>query len=113
MEAYMKARFFIPMFFLLAACAHERTEIDRELVLKLADRPQVQVVQAPAQAPQTINLNVNTQPYSGQSVATTSNDYSPVIIPETDPHPYGKEKCMEMPVYNASGVLMRYKQSCF
>jgi len=59
---------------MLSSCAHERTEMDRELALKLADRPQVQVIQSPpAHVNVTVNNNGSSQP--NYQSAVPSDDY--------------------------------------
>jgi len=50
----MKRILFVLATLALSACAHETTTLDRELALKLADRPPVMVQSAP---PVVVNVN--------------------------------------------------------
>lgn len=82
---------------LMSACAHEQIQIDRELALKLADKPAVQVVQAP---PQTINVNVNTVPTQASA-------------PYRDGSVDDRKNCTTSPVYKVTGELDHLEKSCY
>lgn len=69
---------------LCSACAHETTTMDRELALKLADRP-ITVVQS---APPVVNLNFN-----GGSSAE-------------------RPTCYQIPIYSLSGEVLKNETIC-
>lgn len=98
----MKKLTLIAMAILLSACAHEKTTMDRELALKLADRPQVILANNPAPV-----VNVNNyiggqqrQSYDQSAPARDEHDYSGQEWGGgTMDHP-----CINNPVTDAHGV---------
>lgn len=97
-------------FLSLGACAHETTTMDRELALKLADRPQVIVASSPAPI---VNVNIGSNGSSGGSGGSGGISAAPMTyIPEA-PLEDTRTNCMESPIYNSSGKLLRMQRHCF
>jgi len=108
----MKSLYALPIFLLLAACAttYPTTEMDRELALKLADRPTVIAAAQPI-------INVNN--YNGQQ---SPNQQASQPMPASEPETFANKNgvpveslsnCVDSPVYSTSGVLERYVHHCF
>lgn len=89
----------------LSACAHETTTMDRELALKLADRPAVHVIQAAPAAAPIVNVNINGG--GGQSTHLASQPVIEAPLEDT------RTNCMESPIYNSAGGLVRMQRHCF
>ncbi len=68
---------------ILSACSHETTTMDRELALKLADRP-VTVISG---QPSIVNVNIGGRPEQVSS-------------------------CYETPIYGISGEFLRNDKQC-
>ena len=99
----------------LTACAttHETTTLDRELALKLADRPTVVMQASP---PVVINVNNGTSPQSQQAptappATSTVSEYA--TEDGTRMIADDRTNCMNSPEYNINGVLTGYRRMCF
>lgn len=93
---------------LLSACAHETTTMDRELALKLVDRPQV-VVAAPS-APPVFNVSFNNQ--GGSSVGTKPK-FDPTQPYEIGQPAIAQSPCRQSPVFDVNGNFERMEKHCF
>ena len=97
----------------LSACAstHERTEMDRELALKLADKTPV-VVTAPAPV---VNVNNYAAPQASyQSTQAPSSDETVIrTAQELAVMQAGQENCTMSPQYDWQGNLIRTVRRCF
>jgi hypothetical protein len=102
----------------LVGCGHATTKMDRELALKLADRPQVHVVNP---APTTVNVNINSQDsrdellsraqeIQRQRLESADETMSPEQLEQAQ---LAQTNCTEVPVYTFSGALVRYVRRCF
>lgn len=92
MKKFIIALSLIP---LLTACAHERTEMDRELALKLVDKAgRIEIVQ-------TIN-GAGAQPLLGAANATQAQY-------QQDTH----QTCTQTPIYDSWGRYVRTTNNCF
>ena len=93
----------------VAPVTHETTTMDRELALKLADRPTVIV--APAAPAPVVNVNN----YNGGTQAVASHGPWEKFQPQ-EPADDGEDtrtQCIESPVYSTGGVLLRTQRRCF
>lgn len=98
----MKARILIAMIALGAiGCAHERTEMDRELALKLADKTPVIVQSNPA--PVVVNVGTQQSP-SPQAVEEG------LVAPTEDQ--LVSKICTTKPIYNIYGQFVRNATAC-
>ena len=85
---------------LLSACAHERTEMDRELALKLVDKAgRVEIIHTGSPMVSVTNTSGATAP-----------TYAPVATVE---RPLEEANCINSPVYNMNGQLLNYVKNCF
>jgi len=94
----MKPIKLIILLLMLSACAHETTTLDRELALKLADRPQVVMANNPAPI---VNVNINS------TLPNNSNYPLQQDLAESNGN------CMESPTYNIDGSFDKYVKQCF
>lgn len=81
----------------LTACGHEMTKLDRELALKLADRPTV------VASAQPVIINVNNGASSPQA-----QDVKPFSAYQDD-----RQNCRQSPSYDVNGNITGYEKHCF
>jgi hypothetical protein len=95
----MKTLILVAMALGLSACAHETTTIDRELALKLADRPQVVVASSPAPI-----VNVNN--YNGVA-QQQQREPQQADVPRYD------QQCRQSPTFDIQGNQTGTEKHCF
>ena len=98
----MKTLTLITLALTLTACGHATTTLDRELALKLADRPQVIVASSPAPI-----INVNN--YSG-------GGHTPTAAPYQASQPFVDDRtknCTDTKQYDNDGQVIGTKRICF
>ena len=94
----------------LSACAHDRTEMDRELALKLADKtPVIVTASAPAPVVNIFNGGQQTQNHAAQS----SQGYPPSMATNPDGSQDERKGCRTAPVFTVMGQLDHYEKHCF
>ena len=108
----MKHLTLIPIALFMIGCGHATTQMDRELALKLVERPQVEVMHP---APTIVNVNVNhgqpqRQPAEQTEVAGPWTKYQSQDAEEIADT---RTNCMDSPVYNMQGKLVSHKRHCF
>jgi hypothetical protein len=106
----------------LAACAHERTEIDRELALELVRTNQMAVMshnQAPIivqAAPPTVNVTVNANGFQQPSYRAPASEQmvfeQPQQVQAQFSAPIERQNCVDMPVYDSIGGPVHYRKQC-
>lgn len=102
----------------LVGCGHAMTKMDRELALKLADKSPV-IVQS---APPIINVNNFNGSQQRQPMSESSSEYSAFnsennhenVRPEAVAEAYAaQQNCVNSPIYNWEGQLVRTVRKCF
>ena len=90
----------------LSACAHETTTMDRELALKLADRPAVQVIQS---APPVVNVNVTNNTGATHSSQRQDDNWDRA----QNQVPNVAQVCKDVPNYDSNYQISGYTKQCF
>lgn len=89
----------------LSACAHERTEMDRELALKLVDKAgRIEIVQ-------TNNGNPSQNLIQPQAQHGPWENYAPQRMPSAQDQ--SPRSCRSQPMYDLNGNYTHTDVSCF
>lgn len=109
----IKIMLFLSLSVTFASCAHERTEMDRELALKLVDKAgRIEIVQTNNGNPSQNLIN----PAQQQAQHGPWERYqSPAATVASQPsqHDLTSHVCMSQPLYTLDGKYIRTAVECF